>query len=567
MKPISLTDHRPHVATSMAVVVGLALLCNTALSQFSCAFVESSTLALPDPGAQDGFGGGVALSASGAVVAVGAIGHSHVGIGRGVVFVSSTTGAFVPVELESSSGLDWMRFGHSVDLNDAGEVLIAGAPSSAVKPRAFVFRRSGSNWVEEWATPEGLWDQTGRRVCISGSGDLAAVAAPGRTNPATGNIDGAVDIYRHDASGWTLERVVASSGLSYFGFSTALSSNGDVLIAAGTGGSLNGSVSVHRRNGGTWDREALLHELVSHSGTGGFGSGVAIDAIGETVAIGCYGDYRMGYQSGAVFVFERGLSGWSMVAEFVSPIPAVSLQLGWSIAMNAAGDRVVAGAPGYGWGSTNPGMVGAVFEYERIETGWQQVAVHLAATPSIHSSFGYSVATNATGRSFVAGALTMSTPYYQQGSAHIFDSPCTQPAVYCTAQVNSLGCAPKIDSIGNPSGSSSTGFHISASALRNQRSGLLFYGTDGALSSAWQGGWLCVRPPLRRTPVMTTGGSPIGANDCSGSLTIDFNSRIASGVDPELFAGQHVFAQFYSRDPSPASSINLTDALEFYIEP
>jgi hypothetical protein len=70
-------------------------------------------------------------------------------------------------------------------------------------------------------------------------------------------------------------------------------------------------------------------------------------------------------------------------------------------------------------------------------------------------------------------------------------------------------------------------------------------------------------PPLVRTPVQNSGGTP----PCGGAYTLDFNAYIAGGADPALVSGQQVWVQTWSRDPGAASTTNLTDAITFTICP
>jgi len=136
--------------------------------------------------------------------------------------------------------------------------------------------------------------------------------------------------------------------------------------------------------------------------------------------------------------------------------------------------------------------------------------------------------------------------------------------VYCTAKVNSQFCLPTISATGMASLANTAPFLIQATNILNQKQGLLFYGY-AASASPFQGGVLCAQGPLRRLPIINSGGSASGT-DCSGVLSVDFNARIASGVDPFIqVAGQQVNAQFWSRDPQDAFTTNLTDAVQFKV--
>lgn len=138
-----------------------------------------------------------------------------------------------------------------------------------------------------------------------------------------------------------------------------------------------------------------------------------------------------------------------------------------------------------------------------------------------------------------------------------------EPSVYCSAKLTSNGCLPGITVQGVPSASDSNPFLVAAQQVLNNKNGLLFYGFAPA-AAPFLGGTLCVQPPLRRTALQSSGGSP-PPDDCSGSLTFDMRGQIQSGVDPFLLPGTAVFAQYWFRDPQAASGSGLTDGLEFTI--
>lgn len=145
----------------------------------------------------------------------------------------------------------------------------------------------------------------------------------------------------------------------------------------------------------------------------------------------------------------------------------------------------------------------------------------------------------------------------------------TSPAsIYCTAKVNSIGCTPAIGFSGTPSATAGSGFLITATNQINNKNGLLFYSTQGANGIPFQGGTLCVKAPIKRTAVQNSGGNA-PPNDCSGTYSLDFNTYIASGVNPNLISGQQVNAQYWSRDPgfAPPNNTGLSDAVEFVIGP
>jgi hypothetical protein len=107
------------------------------------------------------------------------------------------------------------------------------------------------------------------------------------------------------------------------------------------------------------------------------------------------------------------------------------------------------------------------------------------------------------------------------------------PSTYCTAKVNSLGCTPAISFSGTPKAipapsasprATSSTRRPACSSTRTRRLGVV------------PGGFKCAADPVRRTARSDSGGSTSGSS-CTGTYSLDFNARIASGVDPSLVAG------------------------------
>jgi len=146
---------------------------------------------------------------------------------------------------------------------------------------------------------------------------------------------------------------------------------------------------------------------------------------------------------------------------------------------------------------------------------------------------------------------------------------CEAPVVYCTAKPNSLGCVPAIGASGTPSASAGSGFVITGTNVRNNKAGMLLYGVTGRAAIPFQGGLLCVKTPIRRTPGVDSGGAPKPVADCSGVFALDFNAFSAGGAGlPALqIPGTVVDCQWWGRDPgfAPPDNTTLTDALEFTV--
>jgi len=146
------------------------------------------------------------------------------------------------------------------------------------------------------------------------------------------------------------------------------------------------------------------------------------------------------------------------------------------------------------------------------------------------------------------------------------------PVAYCTSKPNSLGCVPLASYVGVSSASATSGFAIVVSPLLNQRSGLLAYSVSGPSQAPFQGGYLCLQSPLRRTPVASSGGASNPVNDCSGVFALDMN-QFASGAlggSPAVelsTVGATVWCQHWSRDPGSPSTTGLSNGLAYSVLP
>lgn len=532
-----------------------------------------------DPG-DWGVGTSIGLSADGSRVAVACPGYVQLAQATGAVSVLELVGNRVVREEfaappYSSTTSDFGAY--SLALSSAGDALVVGAPGvgPGTLGKAFVFQRVGGAWLLDGQFVGVATDSFGFKVALSGDGTRMVVSAPLRVTGSVGQ-KGVLFTYVRQATGWVLESTVTGAdtiaatnyGVSAFGNALALSRDGQVL-AARSFASPNepipsGAIFMMRHTGSGWAIEKRLQEPVAYSACC-FGMSLALDASGETLVAGNYADFRAGVtQAGAASIFRYGANGWQFEAALTSNDPHPNGFFGWSTALNDAGDRLLVGALNH---FHNGVMGGAVEEFAHTPNGWTFVERYRARVPELGAGFGRSVAMNATGSRWATGEPTVDLYGVNHGRLHLFEANCMEPEVYCRSQRNTLGCTPSISGQGTPSASSPSGFSISVANLRNQQNGMLLYGTSGRAEIPWLGGLLCVKPPLRRTPLANSGGALPPANNCSGSLGLDFNTWMQSTSDPALFAGQHVRAQFYSRDPGAPANLNLSDAIEFYLEP
>jgi hypothetical protein len=159
----------------------------------------------------------------------------------------------------------------------------------------------------------------------------------------------------------------AQLGGGEVGGAVAVSADGTTAIAgAFDDASGAGAAYVFTRSGTTWTLQAKLTAPASGAsralGTNvEFGDAVALSADGSTALIGGFGDNS---DTGAVWIYTRGASGWSVQRKLVAPTSGSDRELapgqfGSRVALNAAGTvALIAGVQ-------DNAFVGAAWTYTR----------------------------------------------------------------------------------------------------------------------------------------------------------------------------------------------------------
>jgi len=298
-----------------------------------------------------------------------------------------------PTDASGATGINGDGGQAPVTFNAAGAVYVfTYAPADG----------GGSAWtLESYIKAPNTAPQAyfGWSVALSANASTLAVGAYGEGSAATGiggdggypvsplGLAGAVYIYSHSGSGWsavpTYVKAPATYAGDYFGQSVALSSDGTVLAVGASGDSsqagINGDAGagslpwaggtfVYNQTGGTWTAPPQYLKPKNPQSYASFGVAVSLSYDGGMLAVGANGENGIGpginnfdagvvagTQTGAVYLFSLGSSGWTEQA-YVKPaviFPTSTLEggdatqsFGAAVALAAGGSLLAVGSPG-----------------------------------------------------------------------------------------------------------------------------------------------------------------------------------------------------------------------------
>ncbi len=262
----------------------------------------------------------------------------------------------------------------------------------------------------------------------------------------------------------------------YFGWSLALSSDGNTLAVGAPGESSNavgingnqgdnsapqsGAVYVYSRTGSTWAQQS--YAKASNTGASDFfGWSLALSADGNTLAVGAYGEDSNakgvgGNQSnnshslaGAAYIYTRNAGSWAQQAYLkasntdaaASPLtPDAGLDyFGWSLDISSDGNTLAVGAFGEDGSATGVNgpqnnndapNSGAVHTFSRTGITWIPQAYIKASNTNISDKFGISVKLSGNGTTLAVGAPNEDSSAINVGGSHSDNGTAESGAVY-----------------------------------------------------------------------------------------------------------------------------------------
>ena len=240
---------------------------------------------------------------------------------------------------------------------------------------------------------------------------LSASDARGRTLHSWLALDGRLLLVHVDASGARYPLQIdpfvqqggkltgeKESGDGWFGYSVALSSNGNTALIGGPfDAEVTGAVWVFTRSGSAWNQQAELTGGGEQTGAGDFGESVALSSDGNTALIGGIEDNGF---VGAAWVFTRASEKWTQQgSKLTGTGESGKGHFGSSVALSSDGNTALIG------GSNDNSETGAAWVFTRSAEKWTQQGGKLTGkkAESGAGEFGESLALSSDGNTALIG--------------------------------------------------------------------------------------------------------------------------------------------------------------------
>ncbi len=338
------------------------------------------------------------------------------------------------------------NFGQSCAINSDGTRMIVGCPGedrgASNYGAVYIYTYTNGKWDDGYRigapTPvSGTGDQGfGRDVDISNDGNRVVVGA--WYDDSGGADRGAAYVYSYSNGTWTLDTVSGVStgriqssdaqGSDRFGASVAMSGNGTKIVVGAvyedTGASNAGAAYVFVYSGGSWGQEAKLqaHDA-SSGGDAELGWKVAMNNDGTKVVVGApYHDLNASdgaaTNAGAAYVFAYSGGSWSEQAKIQASDIAAGDLFGYCVDINSDGTKIVVGSEE---SDTGGSAAGAAYVYTYSGGSWGTEQKIQASDKQGSSEFGTSAAFNTDGTKLIVGARYEDETEVNSGAAYVFE--------------------------------------------------------------------------------------------------------------------------------------------------
>ncbi len=350
------------------------------------------------------------------------------------------------------------KVGRSISLSPDGNTVLVGASGSNVKGAAYVFSRTGGQWIQKEtlrALNGAMDDQFGWATALSADGNTALIGAPQR-DVETSQDQGAVYVFTRNAGAWNASDITTDRPAysNRYGTSVALSSDGNTALVGANrapvgANTLQGAAYVFVRSADKW---TLQSELNASDGANydGFGWRVVLSLDGNTALVCASPDGMIKYR-GAAYVFIRTGENWTQQAKLTADDAEDNDNFGYSCTLSSDANTAVIGAPYKAIGSN--AKQGAVYFFSKTAQGWKQEKLVARDGGNAHY-FGSAVALSSTSTLLIGAVANRSAyvftrtqgPWIQERKLSL-DSNAESPGFGYSVALSNDGCTALVGAI------------------------------------------------------------------------------------------------------------------------
>jgi hypothetical protein len=248
-------------------------------------------------------GTSVSISASGNIIATGAIGNSGTFSYAGQTQIFEWNGNnWIQLGNDIEGQEDWDSSG-AVSLNAAGNIVAVGASGANIGGNCRIFQWNGNDWIQMGIDILGGNENSfGGFVDLDNSGLTLAVSASSNEFFGTGYVK----IFSWNGTDWIQKGSIleGNQNITDFFGQAKLSADGNTLVAGAYGNTdENGYAKVFKFIDNDWVQEG--NTINGESVADFFGFAVAINADGSKIAVGATTNDGNGQSAGHVRVFEN----------------------------------------------------------------------------------------------------------------------------------------------------------------------------------------------------------------------------------------------------------------------
>jgi len=376
----------------------------------------------------DRSGSAVSLNADGTVVAIGATENSGGAPTSGHVRVyENIADNWVQLGGDINGFATGDDFGYAVGINDAGTVVVVGAPKNDAggidAGQVRVYELVAGTWIQIGAALNGeaAGDNYGYSVSINGDGTIVAIGA--HLNDGIGADAGHVRVFENSGGVWTQIGVDIDGELvgDYSGSSVSINTAGD-RVAIGAfkndgGGPSSGHIRVYENSGGTWSQ--LGGDMNGENAGDECGRSVGISGDGTRVIAGAPKNDGIGADAGHARIYTLVGGVWTQTGLDIDG-QATGDEYGWSVAISLDGETVALGGPKNDGSGAESGQVKA---YQLIGGTWVQKGSVINGE-NLYDRWGWSTSINEDGTTLASGAYVNDGAGTSAGHTRIYRFLC-----------------------------------------------------------------------------------------------------------------------------------------------